>query len=166
MKNSILFLLVIATILTTQAQALLAAPDTVAPMKISTNVVTLIGLGDLNLNFEKPSGDSSFLFGGHINADKSNRSILGDGGIYTSLRVYMNTYTVKEFGQASWKTYVQGTFGASFADKLSPSAELWIGATNGFGGLAFQEIGIGIGRIFNDKSPMHVAIGYNIGLSI
>jgi len=136
-------------------------------LKLSTNFVNLIAFGDLNISLEqKVRGKESLLVGIHSNSDSETIKTTGMNGGYIGYRVYP---TIVSSSSDLSGGFVQLTFGLNKFkqyDGLTKSVEFWIGKSTYIGTNLGVELGVGVGRQYEDDSkPMGLA-GLNLVYSL
>ena len=136
-------------------------------LKLSTNFVNLIAFGDLNVSLErKVKEKESLLVGIHSNSDSLTSKTTGTSGGYIGYRVYP---TIVSSSSDLSGGFVQLTFGLNKFNKykgLTKSVEFWIGKSTYIGTNLGVEVGLGVGRQYEDDSkPMGLA-GLNLVYSL
>ncbi|MFC1771116.1 hypothetical protein ACFLZV_04430 [Candidatus Margulisiibacteriota bacterium] len=133
-------------------------------LKFASNIVNILALGDMNINFENTlDRASSFLVGAHLNPDNSTKHITGESGGYIAYRAYTEFQTTP-----SLKDYLQVTIAGNIEDKkIIPSMEFWAGLTSQLNQTAlYYELAIGVGRKFRDHNNFMILFGFNMGFLI
>ena len=170
--NKMLGVLLVVMITTTG----LMARQQSQQMILTSNLLSLFGVGDLNINIELPQNkDISYLIGTHYNPDTEQQIKTVILGGYAGYRVYTTGLNKLTGDMFQTEDFVQFTLGLNkysgdevtmFGSNVVPSIELWYGVSKNFSKHISHEISIGSGRVFNDKSSAKLLVGYNFGLLI
>ena len=150
---------------------LLARDGSTSPV-LTSNLVSLFGVGDLNVNLELPTSfDNSLLVGVHVNPDPVAKTISGEVGGYIGYRVYTGlfhkTVDVEDYIQFTGginKFSVDPTGSFDIEGIYSPSVELWYGISKTYPKDLTHDIAIGVSRVFNTYSMTKIMVGYNFGM--
>jgi hypothetical protein len=136
-------------------------------LNISTNILTLFSLGDINFNIESSFHDGdSLVYGGHVSSEKIDN--MGKFGAYVGYRTYLDIVSSPIDNAVD---YLQGTIGLNKGttdneDGIVPSVEIWYGFQSTLSNKLFTEVSVGIQRTFYEGSKVVPSIGWNLGLML
>ena len=146
-------------------QAEIEEKQTFGNIKLSTNFVNLIGLGDLNVSVEtKVRHKESIILGAHKNYDTQTNKYSGEQGGLIGYRIYP-TLLSDEKGLSG--EYFQLTFGTNKEEnQYANSVEFWVGKSTYLGTNLGIEFGVGLGRKYKNNSSPMVLAGFNLIYSL